>query len=126
MKAAIRRAKRAAAEKSASRWVSRETASEGIPWIAASVAADTVPEYRTLIPTLAPRLIPETTRSTGPPASSQMPILTQSAGVPADGIAQEIPVLPGLPDHQRPGDRDRVADGALFDLGRNDDAFRIL
>ena len=44
MKAAIRRAKRAAVEKSASRWVSRETAIEGIPWIAASVAAETVPE----------------------------------------------------------------------------------
>ena len=48
-----------------------------------AVAAETVPEYRTLMPTFAPRLIPETTRSTGSRTSSRMPSFTQSAGVPS-------------------------------------------
>ena len=57
-------------------------ASPFTPRMEASVAADTVPEYRTLMPTLGPRLMPETTRSGGLGSSSAMAILTQSAGKP--------------------------------------------
>ncbi len=60
-----------------------ETAIDGMPSSVPSMAADTVPEYVTSSPRLAPLLIPETT-SVG--LRGRMPLiarLTQSVGVPS-------------------------------------------
>ena len=59
----------------------RDTATAGSPHIEASMAAATVPEYRTATPTFAPGLIPDRTRSMGRSASSVTASFTQSAGV---------------------------------------------
>jgi hypothetical protein len=48
----------------------------------ASVAAETVPEYRTFIPTLAPLFIPEITKSGCLGKIEYSANLTESAGVP--------------------------------------------
>ncbi len=50
---------------------------------APSIAAATVPEYSTLMPALAPELIPETIRSGGRSINSRIASLTQSAGLPS-------------------------------------------
>ena len=61
--------------------------------MAASVAADTVPEYRTLMPTFDPRLMPESTISGLRGSTSAMAILTQSAGVPETAQPKKDPFL---------------------------------
>ena len=63
--------------------ISREIATDGIPKIAPSIAAATVPEYNTLIPTLAPIFIPAINNSGFSFIISRTPSLTQSAGEPS-------------------------------------------
>ncbi len=53
-----------------------------MPRIVPSVAAETVPEYIILVATLAPKFIPEMTKSGGCFKIALTAILTQSAGVP--------------------------------------------
>src|SRR2546427_12879280 len=55
---------------------------EGTPRIVPSRAAETVPEYVTSSPRLAPRLIPDTTSAGRPRNSFLTARLTQSVGVP--------------------------------------------
>ena len=50
--------------------------------MAASVAAETVPEYSRFVPRFAPWLMPESTRSGGFSMMARTAIFTQSAGVP--------------------------------------------
>ena len=61
-----------------------ETASAGMPHMAPSRAAATVPEYTALMPAFSPRLMPETSRSGRASAQRWATAnLTQSQGVPA-------------------------------------------
>ena len=62
---------------------SSENAIDGTPKIAPSIAAATVPEYNTLIPTLAPIFIPAINNSGFSFIISRTPSLTQSAGEPS-------------------------------------------
>ena len=55
---------------------------DGIPNMIPSAAAETVPEYNILDPTLAPAFIPETTISGSTSRKEPTAIFTQSAGVP--------------------------------------------
>ena len=88
----------------------------GPPGWQASVAADTVPEYRTLMPTLGPRLMPETTRSGARGSSSARAILTQSAGVPLTAQPWTPPSRVTFFDPQGGGQADGVPHGALLAL----------
>ena len=63
--------------------ISSEIATEGIPKSAPSIAAATVPEYNTLIPTLAPIFMPDTNRSGFSLVISLTASFTQSAGEPS-------------------------------------------
>ena len=58
---------------------------------APSIAAATVPEYKTLIPAFEPELIPETIRSGGRDMSSQIPSFTLSAGLPSTFQPRVVP-----------------------------------
>src|SRR3954447_18860056 len=60
-----------------------ETAIDGTPSSAPSIAPDTVPEYVTSSPILRPLLMPETTRSGSDLYNLVMATLTQSVGVPS-------------------------------------------
>ncbi len=75
-------ASRAAASNRACSSYSRLTAIDGRSFRAPSVAAATVPEYKTLTPTFSPPLMPLTTRS-GWGQNLARASFTQSAGLPS-------------------------------------------
>ncbi len=85
--------KRAAKVKSGFFRVLSDMAADLTPKNAPSVAAETVPEYRTLTPTLEPRFIPEIMISGCPCNSSCTAIFTQSAGVPLTPNPKNDPFL---------------------------------
>ncbi len=68
-----------------------ETASAGMPFAAASIAAPMVPEVvNSDIPRFSPMFIPDTTRSGFSSATSYIPMIKASVGVPET----EYAVLP--------------------------------
>ena len=75
-------------------WLFTETATDWIPHMVPSSAADTVPEYRVSVPRFPPWLMPENTMSILIPSfcKSFTPSFTQSAGVPD---MRKAPVAPG-------------------------------
>ena len=91
-----------------------------MPKNAPSIAAATVPEYRTLIPAFNPLLMPLTTRSGRRGQIFAKPELHAIGRASFDRPTPPLPRVEQFLDDQRAEIGDRMADAALFG-GRGDD-----